>query len=70
MNDAQTFAPAPVTPMLNEHVRMLTLWHVANPKIKTAELAANLQRLFSMQPGTAWVLACRFRNEQHTKANQ
>lgn len=69
-NDVQTFTAASVTPMGNDHFTMLNMWRGLNPNIKTAELAANLQRRFKLEAGKAWILACRFKNELHTKANQ
>ena len=69
-NDVQTFAAAPVTPMTKEQNTMLNMWQSLNPNIGTQELAANLKRRFGIDAAPAWILACRFKNELHTKASK
>ena len=70
MNEAQKFAPEPVTPMTAEYFNMLVVWSTNNSHIGTQGLADNLIRRFGLQPGTAWILAARFKNEMHTRATQ
>lgn len=57
------------TPMSNHQREALAMFIALNPKANKDLIVSKMVKKFKMTPNVAWIITCRYFNEQHTIAN-